>query len=299
MKKYGLDKDTQITNKVTDAHNKFMLYYHPKYLSAQKHSELKLFEDKNFKVYFTLNESVATSISSSPFGGVISYADASLDDFKSFLDQVLAELKASNISQIQLIQPPIYYRNFVNSNWLEQLGFKKKNCEINQYVELHKPIVLHEMQKRQLKKDWAFEIRKVDSKEIPAVHSFITKCRTDQGLAINISLAKLVLLFEKLPEAYDCFVVEKERQLIAAVVMTRATSDICYYYLPATDAAYKKLSPMVHLLKYIYAYYQELGLKYIDLGLSSITGEKQDSLFQFKERMGAKNTERVLWKMQT
>lgn len=285
-----MNKDTQKVNKVNAAEESFLLYYKDAYLLAQQYAHLKVYSNDCFEVCFSLKTETATSLSSSPFGGIRSIKKAKLTQLKSFFDQLKTQLKLAGVQKIRLVQPPAYYLGFINNEWLKTLGFEEVSVELNQFVALTKPILFDKMQQRQLKKAKDFNIRKVAVAELPKIHTFIAHCRKEKGLEINISQEKLISLFEALPESYDCFVVEKENQLIAAVVTANVTPDICYYYLPATLQAFKHKSPMVHLLNYLYGYYRDAGFEYLDLGLSSVRGVKQASLFQFKERMGATST---------
>lgn len=293
-----MNKDTSISNKVNGDNQSFILYYHSNYLEAQQYADLRCFENDRFRVYFNIVEGNAISLNASPFGGLQSIKGASYSDFEAFFDQIKTELFLENVRKIEVIQPPEYYLGFVEMLWLKQIGFTRKVSETNQYVSLNKSIHFHKMQKRQLNKNKDLVIRKTSLSELSKIHQFIADCRKEQGLTINISQEKLCSLFSSLPAYYDAFIVEKEGSMISAVIMTKPTSNICYYYLPATKAEFKPLSPMVHLMAYLYDYYQEQGFSYMDLGISSIDGKLQEYLAEFKERMGAQTTRRVSWKME-
>ncbi|MFY0599272.1 MAG: GNAT family N-acetyltransferase [Cyclobacteriaceae bacterium] len=277
---------------------KNLLYYQPKYLDAQKFAYLKHFESKDFCSFFNIIEKEGISITRAPFGGIITLqGEPTYEAFETYLSNVKQSLKTEGVTSIQIIQPPSYYNGFVHNDWMEKLGFKIKRAEINQFVDMRAPISMHDMQRRQLKKDWGFKFRKADSKELKNIHGFISDSRKEQGLEINISFDKLNLLFTALPDHYEAFVVEQGNSIACAAIMTKVTEDTWYYYLPATNASFRKQSPMVHLLNYLFDYYKNKDVAFLDLGVSSINGETQTSLFEFKERMGALATKRIALKL--
>jgi lipid II:glycine glycyltransferase (peptidoglycan interpeptide bridge formation enzyme) len=118
-------------------------------------------------------------------------------------------------------------------------------------------------------------------------HSFIAKCRVQQGLEVNISLGDLELAIESLPELYDFFGVWDGTKLIAATVIVHVSDSVVYNYLPASTKAYNHYSPMVMLMNDVVTYYKKQRLAYLDLGVSSINGIAQSGLCAFKESMGA------------
>ncbi len=267
------------------------LYYAPQYLKIQNYDQIETFSASAYECHFSICNTVATSLTQSPFGGILS-EKSDLPPLISFWKNVQRKLSLTNISQIEIIQPPDYYGGFVSTQALKELGFFENGYEWNQYVDLRSAIAIHPMQKRHLNKKKDFNIRLADPCETSDVHAFISKCRQAQGLKINISLEKLASLIAALPNHFDMHVVELNKKLVSAAIMVKATPSICYYYLPATDPKFKKMSPMVHLLVHLYDYYQKQGFAYMDLGLSSINKMPQSGLFEFKARMGAKAVKR-------
>jgi hypothetical protein len=271
--------------------NSTLLYYHPDYSKIQQYEKLVAFENDSLSCRFNILNGIATSLNSSPFGGIL--IKNAHYDLKEFLDEITTRLTTEQVQKIRIVQPTSYYSGFVSTERLIENGWRVCEKEINQFVSLNEPIQIHRMQKRHLSKQPDFKIRKCSDNEFEKIHRFIGNCRIQQDLKINIPWPKFDALSKQFADRYECFVAEKEGQIISALVMVRPTDNICYYYLPATDAKYKKLSPMVHLLDYLFNYYRGAGFKTMDLGLSSVHGEIQKDLFVFKERMGAKATSRL------
>ncbi|MEP4533265.1 MAG: GNAT family N-acetyltransferase [Cyclobacteriaceae bacterium] len=284
------DIDTDKNESLNVGTDSFLLFYDPKYLSLQPFKHLFSFENDSFESHFDIEDDTATSIPFSPFGGIKLKKPANLQDFHNYMDGLIMRLKGLAVKKITLKAPPAYYANFVPLSWLEQHGFQTDFTDTNQFVDLKKPIELHQMQNRKLRRAHGFNIRNCPLEEFPAIHQFIANCRKAQNLTINISLEKLQNLVEQFPDRYEAFVAERNGQIASAVILAYPAAEVAYYYLPATHPDFKKDSPMVPLLNHIYHHCKKLDYLYFDLGISSIEGTIQASLAQFKTRMGASSS---------
>ena len=270
-----------------------VLYYQPGYLALQPYDELKVIAHSPFQVCFSIVGNVAKSLPRSPIGGIFS-AGAAKSLFFDFIHQVQNELKQIGVTKIIINQPPFFYTQFAPAEWLQSIGFSAAVTEVLQYVRLDddSPVRLHQMEKRKLKKAGVFNFLKGHEGSVAEIHAFIAACRRQNNLEINVSLDTLQKLTHYYPERYEYFEARYAGELAAAVVMVIPVPGVAYYYLPATSPRFKRMSPMVGLLEYIYTHYRARNFTYLDLGLSSIDGSLQESLFRFKERMGAKPTSR-------
>ncbi|MEM7298951.1 MAG: GNAT family N-acetyltransferase, partial [Bacteroidota bacterium] len=113
-----------------------------------------------------------------------------------------------------------------------------------------------------------------------------------QGLQINISWSLLNTLAKKMPTTYECFGVFRGDKISAICIAVNFTNEVAYYYLPGTSPMFRNQSPMVLLIAGMVDYYRKKGFRYLDLGLSSVQGQAQETLRLFKERMGAEETDK-------
>lgn len=287
-----MDQDTERTNnKPTE--NDPVLYFHPDYLDTQHFSNLKVFRSEDFLACFSVEGSTAKSLPRSPFGGIYSFNNRKVAfDFVHHIEDELGQL---GVNEIWINQPPHFYSSFISTEELQRAGYQPQIIETHQYIPITNELYgqLHLMEKRKLKNKQDFFIRKAKAEQAPEIHQFIAECRQENGLEINISLEKLQKLLKLFPGRYELFEARKADKLAAAAIMTLPAAGIAYYYLPATSEEFKSRSPMVGLMEHIYDFYRAKGISHLDLGISSINGSLQESLFKFKERMGANQTERV------
>lgn len=274
-----------------------VLYFLPDYLATQQYSDLTVIKTDHCIVCFSIEGGTAKSLPRSPFGGIFLKSKNQLD-FNRFHAQLEKELKEHGVEEIIINQPPHYYGNFAPTEWLISEGYKASVEETNQYIPIENNYFdkLHRMEKAKLKNKSNFIIQRSKAESADEIHGFIAKCRKGKGLAINIPIEKFRKLIQLFPDRYEIFEARKGDKLAAAAVMALPVQKIAYYYLPATNPEFKNLSPMVSLMDYIYNYYRIKDYNFIDLGLSSINGTLQGSLFKFKKRMGAMATPKTTFK---
>lgn len=271
-------------------------YYTSEYLLAQSYPNLQLFSNSSFFVPFSIQNVDATTLERSPFGSYMCFSDGSLVSFTSFEKEVVASLKIDGCTKLVARHPSPIYSDYVDREWLAKVGYAATFEDINQHIDLTIDWEdrLHKMQLRKLKslQEDGFSFQVISHSDIEVVHQFLTVCRLAQGLDINISLEKLHHLCNSLPNAYDFFGVYRESKLSAVCISVRATDRIAYYYLAGTSPLFRSNSPMVLLIAGMVDFYKKLGLKSLDLGVSSHEGKPQETLRIFKNRMGAIETKK-------
>lgn len=268
-------------------------YFQKNYFQSQSYSAFRSYSNENFFIPFDITPQKAISIPRSPFGSLIS-RNTNLLNVKEFIELVLKDLKKQELSSVEINHPSSIYESSIYPHILLEAGFEIEFEDINQHIELADgwENSIHQMQKRKLHAlaSEGFEFRRMEKSEFETAHKFLSVCRQAQGLQINISWEHLNQLITMLPEAYECFGVFRGNKISALCIAVNVTSDIAYYYLPATSPMFRDKSPMVLLIAGMVDYYRNKGFKSLDLGVSSYRGKPQETLKIFKERMGAKQT---------
>lgn len=239
-----------------------------------------------------MEDYIAISQSRSPFGGIWMVESKTEREFANFWMACEKRLVNLGVRELRIIQPPSYYEQFVPFSCLLNQGFEQMISERNQFVNLTSPPVIHPMEQRILRKQH-LTIEIGDPKDLDRIYSFIALCRKNQGLEVNISLEKLSGLFRVFPNRYFIVNAFDNESHVSTCIFCSPTDEVIYYYLPATHPDHKEGSSMVPLLYWSYGYFQRLGFKIMDLGISSINGQDQVGLVAFKERMGALSTDRI------
>lgn len=267
---------------------KVPVYYRQPYLQAQGYKNLFAYKKGNQLFYAEVSDNQAVSLLRSPFGSFMT----TLEQFPDMLSTISGKLKDNGVDKLIAKCPPPIYEGFVGLEVLMKYEFDLLFQDLNQYIDLrtYNESTLHHMEVRKLVKcRESLRYTPLQADSLDRLHAFISKCRKQQGLAVNITLPLLKSLVTAMPDRYDFFGVYHQELLIAALISVKVTSDIVYYYLPATDEDYKRYSPMVLLLFEAANYYKSRGFTTYDLGVSSFEGVKQEGLYLFKKRMGAES----------
>ncbi len=276
-------------------HQKAPLYFRSEYLKLQDYDHIVITKagDHIFSI-FEIQGKEAVSLPGSPFGSF--YLSREIDE-KLLIDfhrSTIEELKRLGVFKVQITHPPSFYDGFIPIQVFRKLGYMTLFEDHNQWIDLKKPIRYHKMETRKLGKlrDGCL-IREMRHEEIPDFYEYIRKAREEKGLKINLSLNLFQSLVETFPSNYDGWIIERNGKVISEVLMVKVTSEIVYYFLPATCIEDKQYSPMTTLIDHVIHHYQDRNFKYLDMGVSSIGGVKQESLFDYKERMGASSTPKL------
>lgn len=262
------------------------IYFRPEYSIIQDYEKPVLVQSENKKVSFpgVIKNKQLISLPRSPFGGVVT-DDPGL--FKDFMDAIEKSI-LTEIDQVTVTLPPSIYESFPGKDLYLDCGYTVLYEDFNQHLDLTQPINFHSMELRKLKKATQAELDFRNTDEIEKTYSFLSACRKQQGLEINIDQETFMHLFAKFPDEYRAWVVTGKGAWMAALVTVRVTKNITYYFLPGSDKAYNSLSPMVFLVYNLIKELRSQDQKILDMGVSSIKGKKQQGLFIFKERLGAR-----------
>ena len=110
-----------------------------------------------------------------------------------------------------------------------------------------------------------------------------------------MSLEQLQTSINAMPEHYLLFGVYDGNKLIAAAVSVRISRDIMYNFYHGDDVSYRSTSPIVMLVAGIYQYCQQKNISILDLGISSVEGQINQGLFDFKKNLGCESSNKYTY----
>ncbi|WP_422361690.1 GNAT family N-acetyltransferase [Reichenbachiella sp.] len=263
-----------------------------------KESECKI------NITFSQEDHLAISLPKAPYAGFNiegSLSQTAMDKMTTDLKEKLSKrgIQKAIVRQRPEFEPTPEFQIIHDGLVRHKFSYTK---EANQFVFLGQDFEqnLHPMQLRKIKKCQQEQLifSKEDPSKIQEVHSFLTSCRNQQGLEINIDNQSLKQLFLKLPRSYECYTVRNcEQKILAATILVLVNDQILYNYLPGFDRVYKSLSPLSYLLFQLYHDLRDRNYEIFDLGISSIDGELQNGLFTYKKRMGAEQSDRFIYEI--
>ena len=103
-------------------------------------------------------------------------------------------------------------------------------------------------------------------------------------------------MFHIHPDHYLLFTVKDGSKIVAMAVSILVNDHILYDFYHADHDDYQGLSPTIMLVEKIYNYCRMKKIRILDLGISSLDGVKNEGLYRFKNRLGAKECSKKVFK---
>jgi hypothetical protein len=289
-----------LTFKISDAFSGSLpLFYQKTYLSCQDYQKLVLVEGQAGKnrifAAFNFVERQAISLPRALFGSFYFQGSIGKADFLNWHNELEGWLIKEGICEIIVTHPPHFYVHYCVQEWLKAAGYQIKNQEYNQFITLSRKSSLHPMEQRKIgkadQKDWQIEIEN----DWDEVFRFLYQNRKEQQIPLNIEKDTLLMLASKLTHQYQAWTLKRKDEWLALVVTAHILPETQYYFLPVTATKHRHDSPMAFLMYQLTRIFRKEGFTYFDLGISSIEGQLQTGLFNFKKRMGAEYTYKTTW----
>ncbi|AQG82533.1 hypothetical protein AWR27_16240 [Spirosoma montaniterrae] len=255
---------------------------------------------------FFINNNQAISPIAAPFGSV-EFTDKLPDaTLKCLLDQLVETARLMGVSALRLVNYPHSYAPAQAERLTTQLlqsGFHVSNTYQNHSLAIDDdPFTgkIHSSERRRLRKceRAGFTFDHWVNPDIDALTGFIAETRRQQGYRLTLTPERLTRLLRQFPDKFPVFVVHDGPALAALTVAVRVRDNILYSFLPASSPDYRSFSPAVMLTNGLYNYCQHQRIQLLDLGVS-LDNDRQpkSTLMRFKERLGAKASEKLVFKI--
>jgi hypothetical protein len=256
------------------------------------------------KIHFLVKEKVAYSPYKSLFGSFEFSPRIHPNLLGEFWQYIESDLLTKGAEKVKVIHHAECYapaKAALVRKTLEQAGFSVKLAATNHHIEVDDdPLdsIMHKMQLRRLKKcrKLEFTFQEEESGRAEEIYDFLTLCRKEQGLEPSILKTQFLHYLGEFPQSYLLFSIRDDHELLAATIAIKVHRNILYNFLPGSLRKYSQNSPTVMLNEGLYNYCQQHHIELLDLGISTLKdGTEQESLAQFKERLGAKRSEKCFY----
>ena len=168
----------------------------------------------------------------------------------------------------------------------------KTRAELNSGIKiesLHFEEKIEVWEKRKLKQAKAkgAVYKQIPITELDSVYNFILKCRQQRDHTLSMTLEELRKTVETFSKEFFLFGVFLLKELTAASISIRVRPDILYNFYSGHLKKFDTMSPTVLLIGGLYKFCGSHNIHLLDLGTSSVDGQPNFSLLDFKLRMGA------------
>ena len=244
-------------------------------------------------VHFHLQNQTASSPCKAPFGSVEFSKKLPPKDLYEFLKQTEKSLRNKGIKKIQIKNPPESYRP-LSSSVLEvlllNLGYRILQAEISTAIvvdgtKYDQKIEAWELRKLKQGKKAKLRFQEMPISNMEEIYGFILACRNERQQSLSMAMAELMKIVAVYPDRIILFGVYHSHELAAASISIRVSKRIVYNFYSAHPRKFDFLSPVVMLMQGMYGWSQKHHIELIDLGTSSLEGQPNFSLLEFKLRL--------------
>lgn len=242
----------------------------------------------------------------SPFGGINCSKNLSQDTLKDFLVQILSYCRDKEIKEVIVKgAPEAYPETYAEMMFraFQSAGFEHLYSDphwvigVNDNLSFEKQLRSAEYGRRMRKlvrNGYIFTIENHSNSF--AIWDFIVQCRKERKYRFSMTYELLDKYLKELPESVHLFSVRYEGRICAAAICFQINRFTMYDFSHGHSREFDKSSPVLLLISGIYEYCQDQKMEILDLGASSIAQKPNLPLISFKESLGAKRSEKDIWR---
>jgi hypothetical protein len=245
------------------------------------------------QVVFHVRGQKAVTPLRAPFGSFLYSEHLSPQTLYEFIQYCEVSLRAKGITSVTIGEPPLFYRKsgdlihtiLLNLNYLVSKAELSSGIRID-HINFEEKIQPWEKRKLKQAKDKGLHFRTIPVSELGIVYAMILKCREQRGHALSMTLDDLARTVDFFKESFFLFGAFLHKDLAAASVAIRVSPGILYNFYSGHLRKYDSISPMVMLTGGMYKFCGSHQIQLLDLGTSSLNGQPNFSLLDFKLRLG-------------
>jgi hypothetical protein len=247
-----------------------------------------------------MRDAIAYSPYRATFGGIdfpSTLANQLLDDFIDFIETYLI---ANRIHTVQMKLAPTAYSPAISilTSALIKKNYTVKLKETGSVLSVSEKSFSDSIQHKQqhlLKRaaDKNYYSEQLPHSYLEPVYTFIHHHQQLKGYSLSMSFAELSKTAQACSDHFKLFVTKKNQQIISASIAIQVNESTLYNFYLAHDNDFKKDSPVLITLQALYRYCQNHSCTILDLGTSMLGEAVNQSLLDFKLRLGAVETTKL------
>ena len=256
-----------------------------------------IFKDTKIRmgIIFGLKDKVLLSPFSATFGGFEFVSDdVKLYQIDSALHSLFTWASANFFLGIKIISPPFFYKEDFSAkvaNCLYRAGFEVQNMELNYHFQTTNLTDDYEQTiwynaKKNLKKanDFGLSFEKLNSNQGKLAYDIIVKNRSIRGFPLQLTWEQLVTTSSIIP--IDFFLVKVAEVILGAAIVYHMAPTVVRVIYWGDVPELTQYKTMNFLSYQLFNYYKNQGIKYIDIGHSTVNSVPNNGLCEFKESIG-------------
>lgn len=200
--------------------------------------------------------------------------------------------------EFYLTLPPYFYNrnlNLIKEELISYGAFVEK-CELNNHIECRKKIEFSRGNKKKLNKlkKEKFLFRKGKFSELKEAYNIIHENRKLKGNKVSLSYIKIKNLFKNFDKHFNIwFVCNSNNENVASAITIDLVDEIRYVFYWGDKLRKDTNSPIVLMAHGLITENIKNNISILDLGVSSENGVINTGLKNFKNSLGAIDTEKI------
>jgi hypothetical protein len=233
---------------------------------------------------------------SAPFGGFSFLKETTtLLQLEACVDALLLYIKEKGYKGIHYTMPPLFYNKIFNNKLLNvfyRKDFKISSIDLNYEFDLRQPVgdynskIWYNARKNlRISMKQGFECIKCETEEqILHAYNVIQENRERKELPLKMTFEQVKQTAQIIKA--DFFLLTKENKNVAAAQIFHVAPGIVQVIYWGDIPDFASYKPMNFLAYFIFNYYKDLEINYIDIGPSTQNSIPNYGLCEFKESIG-------------
>ncbi|MDZ7993363.1 MAG: hypothetical protein RM022_030305 [Nostoc sp. EfeVER01] len=250
-------------------------------------------------IHFT---EVASDVFKSPakgtFGGFVIQGNIDFSIYEQFIRTVDDYLWCIGATKIEVLMQPMCHNPSLFSltyNILIRLGYSVDNHELNYNLVVDNicfSAKINHGNRKRLNKCLREGLiaKELDYSVYEQAYSVILENRIRRGFMFSMNYEQILQMVNMFPEKIKLFGVFKKETIVCSSICVVINPLILYVYAWGDIDNMQNYSPITLLANYIYEYAQKKAFQLLDLGTSTILGEPNVGLMQFKKNLGCQES---------
>lgn len=229
------------------------------------------------------------------FGGFWGSDRLAVEDYEHFVSAALAYLSDQGAERVTITLPPLSYApdaTALQYAVLSRLGLKVARWELTQHLTVsERPFrqCVHKEKRRRLnmaeRDDVSAALMPVDRQE--DVYQLLSSARAVSDIPLSMSWESLKQMSETFPSDVLFVGANATGGLVGGAIAIRVSSRVAYALYYGNHTTWKDRLPALKALEFLYDWCRDRGISVLDLGASSIEGNIDMGILQFKQSLGA------------
>ncbi|MBD2725717.1 hypothetical protein H6G96_05130 [Nostoc sp. FACHB-892] len=250
-------------------------------------------------IHFT---EIASDLFKSPakgtFGGFVIQENIEFNIYEQFIITINNYLWRIGAKKVEVIMPPMCHNTSLFSltyNIMIRLGYAVTNHELNYDLVVDDRCFsakINHGNRKRLNKCLreGLTAKELDYSVYDQAYSIILENRIRRGFIFSMNYEQILKMVYTFPEKIKFFGVFNKDVIVCSSICVVINPFILYVYAWGDIDNMQNYSPITLLANYIYEYAQKKAFQLIDLGTSTVLGEPNIGLMQFKKNLGCQES---------